>query len=92
MKVFVTGATGFIGSHLVRELRSRGDEVVCLVRSPEKAQELGTLGCVLVEGDLADEAAIRSGLRGCDAVIHGAAIYEVGTQGTTNDTNRTLGS
>jgi dihydroflavonol-4-reductase len=78
MKVFVTGATGFIGGHVVRDLRARGDEVVCLVRSPEKAQDLAELGCVLFEGDLADDVAMRSGMAESDAVIHGAAIYEVG--------------
>ncbi|MDX6652485.1 MAG: hypothetical protein QOJ38_1266 [Solirubrobacterales bacterium] len=78
MKVFVTGATGFIGGHVVRKLRQRGDEVVCLVRSPEKAGELSERGCQLVSGDLTDSTAIREGMRGADAVIHGAAIYKVG--------------
>ena len=78
MKVFVTGATGFIGGRVVRDLRARGDEVVCLVRSPEKAQDLAELGCVLFEGDLADDVAMRSGMAECDALIHGAAVYEVG--------------
>jgi nucleoside-diphosphate-sugar epimerase len=78
MKVFVTGGTGFIGGHVVRDLRDRGDDVVCLVRSPEKARELTELGCLLFEGDLADDVAIRSGMAECDAVIHGAAVYEVG--------------
>jgi nucleoside-diphosphate-sugar epimerase len=78
MKVFVTGATGFIGGRIARELRARDDEVLCLVRNPAKAQELATLGCELIEGDLADDAAMRTGMSGCDAVIHGAAIYEVG--------------
>jgi dihydroflavonol-4-reductase len=78
MKVFVTGGTGFIGGHVVRKLRDRGDEVRALVRSPEKGAGLTALGCELVAGDLSDEAAIREGMRGCDAVIHGAAVYEVG--------------
>ena len=45
MRVFVTGATGFIGGHVARKLRERGDEVVALVRSPDKADELRELGC-----------------------------------------------
>ena len=78
MKVFVTGGTGFIGGHVVRKLRERGDEVVALVRSPEKAKALEELGCTLVQGDLGDVDAIRRGLEGCEAAIHGAAIYKVG--------------
>jgi nucleoside-diphosphate-sugar epimerase len=78
VKVFVTGATGFIGGEVARQLRERGDEVVCLVRSPEKAAKLKELGCDLVSGDLGNEAAIRKGMEGCDAVIHAAAVYEVG--------------
>jgi nucleoside-diphosphate-sugar epimerase len=78
MRVFVTGATGFIGGHVARMLRERGDEVVALVRSPEKAAELERRGCELVAGDLGEFEAIVSALGGCDAAIHGAAIYEVG--------------
>jgi dihydroflavonol-4-reductase len=78
MKVFVTGGTGFIGSHVVRHLRERGDDVQALVRSPEKAAALTQLGCELVSGTLADKEAIRAGMADCDAVIHGAAMYEVG--------------
>jgi nucleoside-diphosphate-sugar epimerase len=78
VKVFVTGGTGFIGGEVVRQLRERGDEVVCLVRSPDKAAKLTDLGCRLVSGDLGDEAAIRDGMAGCDAVVHAAAMYEVG--------------
>ena len=78
MKVFVTGGTGFIGGEVVRQLRRRGDEVVCLVRNPEKGKAVAELGCELVAGDLGDGAAIGAGMEGCDAVIHAAAMYEVG--------------
>lgn len=78
MKVFVTGGTGFIGGAVVRQLRARGDDVVALVRNPAKGAALEELGCSLVPGDLNDEPAIRSGMEGCDAVIHAAAVYEVG--------------
>lgn len=78
MKVFVTGGTGFIGGAVVRQLRGRGDEVVCLVRNPAKATAVVELGCETVAGDLSDVEAIRNGMEGCDAVIHAAAIYEVG--------------
>lgn len=85
MRVFLTGATGFIGGHVARGLRARGDEVVCLVRNREKAAGLEAIGCELHEGDLGDEAAIRHGLEGCDAAIHGAAIYEVGIPKSARD-------
>src|SRR5690349_18905229 len=78
MRVFVTGGTGLIGGHVVRKLRERGDEVRALVRSPAKGAALAELGAELIEGDLSDDAAIARGLEGCDAAIHGAAIYEVG--------------
>jgi nucleoside-diphosphate-sugar epimerase len=78
VKVFVTGGTGFIGGAVVRQLRARGDDVVALVRNPAKSATLEELGCTLVPGDLNDEPAIRSGMEGCDAVIHAAAVYEVG--------------
>ena len=85
MKAFVTGGTGFIGSRLVRRLRERGDDVVALVRSPEKASELREQGCELVEGDLSSEQAIRDGVQGCDAVFHVAAVYKVGIPASQRD-------
>jgi nucleoside-diphosphate-sugar epimerase len=78
VKVFVTGGTGFIGGEVVRQLRARGDEVVCLVRTPEKGKAVVDLGCELVNGDLSDAAALRTGMSGCDAIVHAAAMYEVG--------------
>jgi nucleoside-diphosphate-sugar epimerase len=78
MKIFLTGGTGFIGSHIAKQLRDRGDEVLALARTAEKGKELEAIGCEVVLGDLGDDAAIASGMEGCDAVIHGAAVYEVG--------------
>jgi nucleoside-diphosphate-sugar epimerase len=78
VRVFLTGATGFIGGEVARLLRERGDDVRALVRSPAKAAGLAAIGCELVEGDLSDEAALRTALQGCDAVVHSAAVYEIG--------------
>lgn len=52
--------------------------MVALVRSPDKAGSLEELGCQLARGTLGDEAAIRSGVAGCDSAFHVAAIYKVG--------------
>jgi nucleoside-diphosphate-sugar epimerase len=78
MRAFLTGATGFIGGHLARRLRERGDDVVALVRSLGKAGKLAELGCDLVEGTLEATGSILEGVRGADAVFHAAAVYEAG--------------
>jgi dihydroflavonol-4-reductase len=88
LKVFVTGGTGFIGGEVVRQLRARGDDVVCLVRNPEKGAKVAELGCDVAPGDLSDERAIRAGMEGCDAVIHAAAIYEVGIPASEREAMR----
>jgi dihydroflavonol-4-reductase len=71
----VTGGTGFIGSRVVKRLRDRGDDVVVLARSPEKA---AGLDAEVVQGDLGDADAIRRGMEGCQAAFHIAADYRVG--------------
>jgi dihydroflavonol-4-reductase len=63
---------------IARVLRERGDEVVALVRSPSRAAALSALGCELVAGDVVDPTETVPDLRRCDALIHGAAIYEIG--------------
>ena len=79
MKAFVTGGTGFVGSHLVEELQRRGyDEVRCLVRSDLKW--LDGLGATPVRGDLFDAEALREGVRGVDAVFHVAGLTRAPTQ------------
>lgn len=78
MKVFVTGGTGFIGGEVVRQLRARGDDVACLLRTPAKGKKAAELGCELISGDLSGAEALRKGMEGCDAVVHAAAMYEVG--------------
>lgn len=70
MKAFVTGATGFVGTHVVAALRSRGDEVACLVRSAERALGLDWSGVRLIPGDLTSRAALREGCAGVDVVYH----------------------
>ena len=78
MKYFVTGATGFIGGHLVPKLIARGHSVVCLVRNPAKAEALAKLGTTLATGDVTDRESLRAPMRGVDGVFHVAAWYAVG--------------
>ena len=71
MRAAVTGATGFVGSHLVEALLARGDEVVCLVRSVDRAAALGRRsGCRLVPGSLDEPLPLRSLVDGADVVFH----------------------
>jgi nucleoside-diphosphate-sugar epimerase len=78
MRVFLTGGTGFIGGEVARRLRTRGDDVRALVRSPEKAAALSQAGCELMAGDLSDATVLAAAMKDQDAVIHVAAIYEIG--------------
>jgi dihydroflavonol-4-reductase len=86
MRAFVTGASGFIGLELVRQLRARGDEVVAVVRQASRSDRLQELGGELVEGDLATMAhdALTGAMRSCDAVFHLAGSYRIGIPATAH--------
>lgn len=75
MRVYVTGGTGLIGSHVAELLRRRGDHVVALVRPKSNTGHLTAIGCTLVRGDVLDDpATLAHGMRGSDAVVHAAAL------------------
>lgn len=77
-RYFVTGATGFIGGELTKQLIGRGHQVVALIRSPHKALLLKALGVELHAGDITDRESLRAPMQGVDGVFHVAAWYKVG--------------
>jgi nucleoside-diphosphate-sugar epimerase len=77
-RYFVTGATGFIGGELTKQLIGRGHRVVALVRSTEKASLLKALGVALCAGDITDRESLRAPMQGVDGVFHVAAWYKIG--------------
>ena len=81
MKVMVTGATGFVGSHATAALMRAGHEVRLLVRRAEQVPisfaPFDQVPTDIVIGDIADEASILRAMEGCDAVLHTAAIFSL---------------
>lgn len=80
MRYFITGATGFIGRHLARQLVADGHQVVALVRQPAAALDLEELGIELVEGDIVDPTPLAGAMDGADGVFHLAAWYKLGAR------------
>ena len=94
MKVLVTGATGFIGGNVARVLQARGHEVRAFVRPGSSTLTLDGTGIQTAQGDVRDRESVAEALRGCNGVVHCAALYsfwtpeprvmhEINVEGTT---------
>jgi dihydroflavonol-4-reductase len=77
LKAFVTGATGFLGSHVARVLAEQGAQLRLLVRPTSDLRNIEDLNADRVVGDLRDAASIEKALSGCDVVFHVAADYRL---------------
>ena len=89
MRVFITGASGWIGSAVTDELLANGHEVVGLARSDASAASLTAKGATVQRGDLDDLASLRAGTEGVDAVIHLANKHDFANQDASNLAERT---
>jgi dihydroflavonol-4-reductase len=77
MKAFVTGATGFLGSHVARVLGEQGADLRLLVRSTSNLRNLEGIKAETATGDLRDSSSLEKGMSGCDTVFHVAADYRL---------------
>jgi dihydroflavonol-4-reductase len=80
MKCFVTGATGFLGSHVARQLLSRGAQLRLLVRPTSRVDNIADLPAERVVGDLRDLESLKRGMSSCEFVFHVAADYRLWTR------------
>lgn len=77
MRVFLTGATGFVGSHVAQALHAAGAELRLLTRKTSRTEHLSHLNADLTIGDLTHPESFRAALTGCDALLHVAADYRL---------------
>ncbi len=82
MKYFLTGATGFIGGRVARQLVAAGHAVVAIARDPAKATDLADLGVAVHRGDVTEKESMRAPMTGVDGVLHIAGWYKVGVKET----------
>ena len=75
MKTLVTGATGFLGSAIVRELLDNGREIKALIRNGADTRNIDNLEIEVVYGDLRDKSSLKTALLDCDVLYHAAAYY-----------------
>jgi dihydroflavonol-4-reductase len=80
MKAFVTGATGFVGSHVARVLAEQGANLRLLVRKTSRTENIANVPGERVIGDLTEVASLKQGMAGCEAVFHVAADYRLWTR------------
>ncbi len=85
--ILVTGGTGLVGKHLVRELVKKGNEVRCLVRSLEKAGQVLPPGVELVRGDITDNESVKKACIGVDRVFHLVAVIREKGESTFEHVN-----
>lgn len=76
MRIFLTGGTGFVGSHVVQRLARSKHELRCLVRRKSNIRALKEVGVQLIPGDVTNKDSLLTGMNGCDSVIHIAGLYD----------------
>src|SRR5205085_7361014 len=79
MKAFVTGSTGFVGSHVAKQLATRGADLRLLVRKTSNLANIASLKAEHVTGDLTDSSSLKRAMQGCEFVFHVAADYRLWT-------------
>jgi len=79
-KYFVTGATGFIGGRVTRQLVDAGHDVVAIARNPESARDLESIGVDVRRGDITNPDSLRGPMAGVDGVFHIAGWYKIGSR------------